>query len=120
MNRTDLKLVESTKKAFQLRKCKLITLHYVVEQIEPILKEYMENKSILKVTFDLKKKHVLALEPIENCERGLWVQLWLDNEFSTEKLIEEMKHNYQWVQYTNISNFLEDIEAWIKKEQSRK
>ena len=115
MNRTDLKLVESTKKACQLRKCKLITLHYAIEQIESTLKKYMKNKGILKVTFDLKKKHVLALEPIENCERSLWVKLWLDGECSTEALVERMKHNYQWVQYTNVSNFLEDIEAWMKQ-----
>lgn len=117
--KADLKLLESTKKAFQLCKCKLITLHYVVEQIEPILKRYMENKDVLKVTFDLRKKDVLALEPIENCERDLWVQLWLDDELSTEELVERMKYTYQTVQYTNVSDFLGDIEAWIKREQSR-
>jgi len=116
MSKADLKLVGSTKKAFQLRKCKLITLHYTIEQIEPILKKYMENKDILKVTFNLRKKGVLALEPIQNCERAMWVQLWLDDEFSTEKLVENMKHTFQWVEYVSISDFLSGIEAWIEKE----
>lgn len=115
MSENNLKVIQLTKKTFQLRKCKLITLHYAIEQIEPILKKYMENKDVLKITFDLRKKHVLALEPIENCERNMWIRLWLDNEFSTEKLVENMKHNYQWVEYVSISDFLNGIETWIKE-----
>jgi hypothetical protein len=109
--------IQLTKKAFNLHKVKRETLAYAFQQIKPILKEYMEKNHILRLELNLKNKHALVLEPIWNGERDLWIRLWLDSDASSKQLRKRMKRRFQWVEYISFSDFLEDVEAWCKKER---
>lgn len=101
-------------KAFELQKCKRETLAYAFHQVEPILKEYMESTNKYELEVDLKNKHCLVFEPVENGERQFWVEQWLDNELSSERLTERLKTRYQWVEYLSFADFLCGVEAWLK------
>jgi len=106
-----------TMKAFKelktTSKHKRETLAYAFEQVRPILRNYMKENHILALEPDLKTKRVLALEPISNGERGLWIDLWLNNDVSTKQLQKRMKLYYQWVEYLSFSDFLEGVESWL-------
>jgi len=117
MAKDSLSRLELTKKAFSLRKAKHETLALAFQQIKPILEKYMKENHILELELNLKNKHVLALEPIDNGERDLWIRLWLDGDASAKQLEERMKHRFQWVEYLRFSGFLENVEAWCKEKR---
>jgi len=90
------------------------TLAYAFEQIKPILKKYMDENQILQLEINLKNKHALALEPIDNAERQFFIESWLNNEISTKKLTEKLKQRFQWVEYLSFSDFLCGVESWLR------
>jgi len=109
-----------TMKAFQLHGVLRRTLILTFEQIKPILKRYMKENHVLRLEVNLKNKHAFALEPICNGEREAWLRLWLNDEISTKQLRKRMKERFQWVEYLNFADFLNDVEAWLKlKERVR-
>ena len=116
---TDLKTLRLTRKAFTnvkgTSKHKIETRAYAFEQIKPILKEYMEENHILKLEVNLKRKTAVALEPILNGERDLWIRLWLNGEVSTKQLRKRMKQHFQWVQYLSFNDFLESMKYWLRE-----
>ena len=114
---TSIKTLRLSKKAFQLWKPKLKTetLLLAIEQIEPILKEYMVENDILRLELDVEDKSVVALEPIPNGQRDFWVKQWLRNKLSTEKLIGMMDERFEWVEYCDIGVFLDSVEWWLKE-----
>jgi regulator of replication initiation timing len=118
--KSHLKTLLLTKKAFTNVKPKskhqTETLAYAFEQIKPILKKYMNENQILQLEINLKNKHALALEPIDNAERQFFIESWLNNEISTKKLTEKLKQRFQWVEYLNFSDFLCSVESWLKSE----
>lgn len=67
----------------------------------------MKKKDILEV--EIKGNVVLCLEPIKNRDRALFLDMWLKGELSTDKLEENMKLSYWYVQYF-LDDFLNMIE----------
>lgn len=114
-----LKTLRLTRKAFTnvkgTSKHKIETRALAFEQIKPILKEYMDENHILQLDLNLKDKTALALEPIDNGERDLWIRLWLHGDCSTRKLRKRMKQRFQWSQYLSFNDFLEGMEYWLKQ-----
>jgi len=117
--RDTLKVVYLSKKAFEklkpTSKHRRETLAYAFEQLKPILKEYMKENHILALEIDLKTKHALALEPIHNGEREAWLEMWLNNDVSTEKLEKRMRLRFQWCEYLSFADFLEGVELWLRR-----
>lgn len=114
---TNLKTLRLSKKAFQLckPKPKTETLLLALEQIEPILKEYMVENDVLRLELDVGDRSVVALEPIPNGQRDFWVKQWLKNKLPTEKLIEIMDERFEWVEYCDVAVFLDGVEWWLKE-----
>jgi len=58
----------------------------------------MREHEILEV--EIENDETYVLEPIARGERDLWIRLWLDDEFSTKQLAEQVKrfceYPFQW------------------------
>jgi hypothetical protein len=93
------------------------TLTYAIEQIEPLLKRYMRKNKILALEVNLRNKHALTLEPIQNFERQIFVDSWLNNEISTKELKSKLKQRFHWVEYLNFADFLRSVEGWLTQKR---
>jgi hypothetical protein len=113
----ELKALQKSRLAFQKVKPtsfhKRETLAYAYEQVKPLIKRFMRGNNVLALQVNLRTKHALALEPIQNFERQFFVDSWLDNEISTKELKGKFEKRFQWVEYFNFADFLSGVENWL-------
>ena len=96
------------------------TLAFCFEQVEGILKDYMETRNVPYICVDLKTKEALVVEPIPREVRQFWVEQWLNGELSTRQFRKWLYSKWQNTYYPNFADFLRDVEAWLLEKKGKR
>lgn len=82
---------------------------------EKQIRQYIHEKGIQEVEFDFESDLVFTIEPILHGEQQFWINQWLKNELSSEKLLEKLLKRFQLVEYIHTATFLEGVRLWLQE-----